>query len=639
MAAARDESPVGKSRRRRWLGVSGLLVIAVLVLLWLVWDWNWFRPLVEARLSAVLGRPVTVERVELHPGRMTVLSLFGVTAGNPPGFLDEKSATIGRVTVDFDAETWLRTRRVVLPSVEIDRPNLDFEQDASGKSNWDLSGQASSAPPELGNLQISDGVAHVRMEKPRANASVNISTKGDTLVIGGNGTYAGQPVNLQATGGAILALRKASEPYPIDIQLNNGATRITLKGHIEDPLALKGADVNLVLSGPDMALLLPLTGIATPQTPPYNIAGRLDFENRRVRFTGINGRVGSSDLSGDIAVDPSGERPTLTANLLSHRVDMQDLGGFVGSTPGRTTTPGQTAGQVEEVKRAEASPKLLPTTPISIPKVLAADVHLTYRGEKILGKDVPFDAISAKLDIEAGRIRVSQLRLAIDRGALSGSVDLKPDGKEFDTDADLTAEHVDISRLLASAGLGSGRGVLDGTAKLRGKGSSMSSILAHGDGAIRAVMPMGGDINSLLVDLSGIEVGPALLAAIGLPNKEAIQCMVLDFALQQGILASRTMEIDTTDHVITGGGRIDLSREVVELTLRTDPKHFTIGKLATPISITGPFKHLQFAPNKELVIRGGIAAGLGVLFPPAAILPTIQFGVGEHSPCAEQRRP
>ena len=165
----------------------------------------------------------------------------------------------------------------------------------------------------------------------------------------------------------------------------------------------------------------------------------------------------------------------------------------------------------------------------------------------------------------------------------------------------------------------------------------MSSILAQGDGALRIVMPMGGNINSLLVDLSGIEIGPAFLAAIGIPNKEGIRCMVADFALQRGILASRALEVNTTEHVISGGGRVDLSREVVEMSLRTDPKHFTIGKLATPINITGTFKDLHFRPDKELAIRGGIAAGLGVLFPPAALLPTIQFGVGENSPCVDRQ--
>jgi hypothetical protein len=332
-----------------------------------------------------------------------------------------------------------------------------------------------------------------------------------------------------------------------------------------------------------MELLLPLTGIATPKTPPYKISGHLYFENGDIKFTDLTGQVGSSDLSGDLTVNPGGQRPTLTANLLSHRVDMEDLGGFVGSTPGRTTTPGQTPQQVEEVRRAEASPKLLPTTRISIPKVLAANIHLTYHGEKILGKNMPFDSINVKLDIDDGRIRLAPIRLGIGEGSLSGTISLSPVGNEVDTDADVKAEHVDVSKLLASAGLGSGEGILDGAAKLKGRGASMSAILSHGDGGIRIVMPMGGNINSLLVDLSGIEIGPAFLAAIGVPDKEGIRCMVADFALQKGIMASRTLEVNTTEHVITGGGRVDLSREVVEMTLRTDPKHFTIGKLAAPI--------------------------------------------------------
>ena len=143
--------------------------------------------------------------------------------------------------------------------------------------------------------------------------------------------------------------------------------------------------------------------------------------------------------------------------------------------------------------------------------------------------------------------------------------------------------------------------------------------------------------HALLVDLSGVEIVPAFLAAIGVPDKEGIRCMVADFELRHGILASRVLEVNTTEHVITGGGRVDMSREIVEMSLRTDPKHFTIGKLATPILISGPLKHLRFMPDKELVIRGGLAAGLGVLFPPAALLPTIQFGVGESSPCVEPR--
>jgi hypothetical protein len=313
---------------------------------------------------------------------------------------------------------------------------------------------------------------------------------------------------------------------------------------------------------------------------------------------------------------------------------MEDLGGFIGSTPGRVTTPGQTAGQVEEIKRAEASPRLLPTTPISVPKVRAADVHLTYRGDKILGRRVPFDSIAAKLDIDNGYIRLSPLRLGIGGGALSGTVDLNPVGEQIDASADVTLEHINIANLLAAAGVQGGQGSLDGTAKVTGRGASLAAILAHGDGTFHAVMPSGGNISTLLVDLLGIELGRAFFAAIGIPQQEDIRCMVADFALQHGILASRTLEVDTTGHIVTGGGRIILSDEAMELVLRADPKQFTIGSLPTPILISGHLKDLRFAPAPEMALRGGAAIGLGLLFPPAALLPTIQFGVGEHSPCA-----
>ena len=59
------------------------------------------------------------------------------------------------------------------------------------------------------------------------------------MLVTGDGSYARQPIAVRAMGGAILALRDAAAPYPIDLQLDNGPTRITLKGHIQDPLALK----------------------------------------------------------------------------------------------------------------------------------------------------------------------------------------------------------------------------------------------------------------------------------------------------------------------------------------------------------------------------------------------------------------
>jgi uncharacterized protein involved in outer membrane biogenesis len=97
--------------------------------------------------------------------------------------------------------------------------------------------------------------------------------------------------------------------------------------------------------------------------------------------------------------------------------------------------------------------------------------------------------------------------------------------------------------------------------------------------------------------------------------------------------------LDTKSNVITGTGDINLATETFDLRLKTDSKHFSIGTLPAPIAITGPFKNPGILPDiGTLGARAGAAAGLGLLFPPAALLPTIQLGVGDDNPCVALAR-
>ena len=50
-------------------------------------------------------------------------------------------------------------------------------------------------------------------------------------------------------------------------------------------------------------------------------------------------------------------------------------------------------------------------------------------------------------------------------------------------------------------------------------------------------------------------------------------------------------------------------------------------------NITGTLKNPTVRLGAELAARGGAALGLGVLFPPLALLPTIQLGIGQSDAC------
>lgn len=636
----------GKPRRiNRWYLAGGVFVFlsGAIGLLVFSLGWSLVLPLLETRASAALGRQVKIESLEVHPGRTATIVMRGLRIAGSDGFNGPDVATAVRATVEFEAETWLRTRKIVLPRIEVEQPSLNLIQTGLGHDNWTfpaLADDPNGPSMEIGDLVITGGTGHLQVLEPAADVALTFATGGPagerTLMVDAQGMYARQPIAVKAVGGALLNLTDTDKPYPVDITLANGPTRVTLKGTVKDPLAGAGADLSLTLSGPNMELLYPLTGIPIPKTPPYTVSGKLDFANNRIAFGGIKGKVGSSDLNGALAMDLRGARPLLTGTLNSRQVDMQDLAGFIGSEPGRINTPGQTARQVEDVRRAEANPKLLPTRTISVPKLLSMDVHLQYRGDKVVGKDAPFDSIAVTLDIKAGHIRLDPLNLKVSGGTVAGYIDLNPIGNALSAEVDVRMANVNLGGLLAKAGLGSGQGPVNGLVRLKGRGASMAEIVGHGEGALQIVMPAGGQVNALLIDLSGGEIPSALLALIGIPSKESIRCMVADFVLHDGILASRTLAVDTTDHIVTGGGRIDLTKELVEMHLRTDVKHFTIGKLGTPITIYGPFKKLSYGLDGDAIFRD--AGGLGLLFPKTAILPTIAFGVGDDSPCASKKQ-
>jgi uncharacterized protein involved in outer membrane biogenesis len=413
---------------------------------------------------------------------------------------------------------------------------------------------------------------------------------------------------------------------------------VALRGTVQDPLKLRGADVQLDIAGPDMALLKPLVGVVIPQTPPYRATGKLDYAQDAFHFTEVEGRIGNSDVAGRFSITPGDERPVLEAEATSRQVDLADLRGFLGGTPGRVGTPGQTGEQRAELQRQQARSRLLPDRPINIPALRAADIHLRYRAAAIQGQGMPFDSLAVTLDIEGGTIRLHPVQFGVGQGRIGGNFVLVPQQNgALEAKGELELRRVDISRLLDATGAG-GSGTLGGVGRIEGTGRSVAELLGGGNGEL-TVVTMGGDLSALLVDLSGLQFGNALFSALGLPERTEIRCLIGDFVLRRGRLTSRTFLLDTEGHVVTGGGSVNLAREVLDWRLRTDSKRPTIGSLTTPIAITGSLRNPSIQPEVgELAARAGAAVGLGVLFAPLALLPTIRLGVGEHNQCEQLTR-
>jgi AsmA family protein len=638
-----------QGRLRPWQLILGVLVVGIVALI-LVWNWDWFIPVVSRVASAQLGRPVTMAHLHVRIAENPVLEADGLVVGNPPDFPGPGPlARIGRLAVTLNGPAYVHNRALIVPGIVVDRPDIQAIALPDGRNNWTFpfggpsAGGQPSAGPQIGDLRITDGHVHAVDPKLKADFQLGIATSQPDggapaqLIVTVNGTYANQPITGHFTGGALLSLRDKTNPYPVDLHLANGQTHVALQGTVENPLAFAGTRLKLNFTGQSLADLLPLTGIATPPTPPFSVTGNLDYADKRIRLTNIEGRVGKSDLEGSIAVDPGSERPQVKADLHSRQVDLADLGGVIGTTPGRISTPGQTPQQRAELKKTEASDQLLPTARISLPKLRAADVDLTYKGDHIEGRSIPLDNLSVVVAIRNGEVEIHPVTFGVGTGRIDGTVTLAPSGeRDVRARIDLDFRQVDVARLLSATHTFGGAGTIGGRAVLTGTGDSVAAIMGSGNGELKLFMT-GGDLSSLLVDLSGLEFGSALLSSLGMPKRTGVRCMVSDFVLRDGILDTRTMLLDTGEANLTGKGSVNFRDQTIDYQLRTEPKHFTIGSLPAPIDITGRLGNPAIKPDPATVAaRGAVAAGLGVLLTPlAALLPTIQLGLGKNNDCGE----
>jgi uncharacterized protein involved in outer membrane biogenesis len=647
----------GGTRLAIFLGIPVLAIVLLIIF----WSWDWFIPIVESQASAQLGRRVTLAHLHVHLGRTTRIVADDVVVNNPTGFPSAipPLARSGHLGIDIDVMAYIHNRIVSIPRIDVNNPVLEVRALPDGTNNYAVQLKASPPPkpgstpspaPKIGDLTIEDGHLHAEVPKLKADFNATIATHAAEGVVSKNGqtgeitakadgTYAGHPITASLIAGAILTVTDKTKPFPLDLHIANGDTHVSLAGTIQDPLAFAGTNLRLMISGANMADLYPLTGIPIPSTPAYRISGQLDYVSatKSIRFDDFKGVVGNSDLEGTITEAPQSAKPDVTLDLASRNVDLADLGGFIGTKPGRPTTRVSTPAARRDVARATADTNsLLPTTPINMPKLDAANIHLHYDGHHIEGRSVPLDSLIVTLDVVNGAVNVHPIIFTIGTGRVQGDIALTPEtDKRIKLKSDIHFDSVDVTRLMEATHAFQGSGTIGGRAELDSTGNSVATFLGDGNGGLALYMS-GGDLSALLIDLSGLELGKAILSALGVPSRTHVDCMIGDFALKDGNVTTRALLVDTGEALIGGHGDIDLKTQTITFQIASHSKNFSVGNLPTPIKISGTLKHPSIGVGiAPLAVRGGLAVALGFLAAPLAILPTIELGVGDPHKCGE----
>lgn len=615
-----------------------------------------------------------------------------VVINNPTWAATPAFATIEQVQFDLGMLPLLH-RTIDIPSIALINPVIDLERQADGQTNWQFKTQADTKSTwslnlneihfAAGQITVADQINKLKAQieiRPTdasislgdvfdsgpassANAKSNTtetasatqSSPASSNAAAASGTAAKPPVPaerkvpygfafnvtgthdkvpLKGSGqfGSVLSLLDTSKPFPLQVDLKIGSTRIAVVGTLTDPSNVGALDLQLQLASSSMAQLYPLLGITLPDTPPFSTRGRLigqlSKKGNVFNYQKFTGKVGGSDLAGTLNYRTDGARPLLAGDLRSEQLLFTDLAPLIGASS-KNTKASTKATFKEDPDQA------IPATRFRTERWKAMDADIKFIGKNLIRPAaLPVNDVSAHLIMKEGVLTLNPLKFGVAGGTLSGNIALDGSRDPMRGKFSLSARGLRLKQMFPTfEPMKTSFGQINGDADLSTTGNAPAELAATMNGDIKMLLNDGA-ISGTLLEQAGLNVANIVLAKMFGDQTVKINCAAADFNVKKGLLMSRIFALDTTDALINIEGTVNLASEQMDLHVYPHTKGFRVFSLRSPLYVKGTFKQPQVGVEVgPLAARGAAAIGLGLLNPFAALLALTAPSNDTASPC------
>lgn len=671
------------SRRARaaWIaaGVVGVLGAG------LAWGeltgWTVLRQPIENAATRQAGVPVTLQgrfklqllwrpRLEVDRLRIGSADRFGA-----PHLLDAERVALAWQWRDL--WRWQRGERLLMQRLQADTLDARLARLTDGDANWQL-GQPSDPPPEekgtdvasalprFGALVIGQGRIELKDQVQDIDLAIDVQgSEGEAVSDAASGyraslsgRYRTLPLKLQVRAGSTLPLIQDPEvapdaPWvPLRVQGTAGAARLLFDGQAAALLGLPRLDGALQFQGRSLAEVGRPLGITLPQTPPFDLRGRLSQNAGTWRLQASRATIGISRLAGDLRFHQLAQPRRLTGELTGSKLAFADLGPAIGGEGGTAAPPA----------RQVARGRVLPQRPFDLPSLKAMDADVQVKIDEVdFGTPAmaPLRGLQTRIQLMAGVLRLDELQATVSGGQFRGMTQLDANTQPAQWQARLDIANVDIAGWMpglrpdAAPGKATAptaaktlrkerdqarqggeqavqsyvTGVLFAKLDVRGAGRSTADILGSLNGPVDLTL-RDGTISHLATEAMGLDVAQALGVFIRGDHPLPLRCARFDLQARDGVMEPRLAVIDNQDSTVRIAGQVNLRDETMALRLVTQPKDWSLLSLRTPITVSGTLGQ----PAVGIEGRGLAGRVLGALAlgaaagPAAAVLPLMERG-------------
>ncbi len=650
--------------------------------------WPFLRQPIENTATRSVGVPVQLQgqfrvhllwrpRVEVEQLRIASAERFGA-----PHLLDAQ-----RVALAWhwgDIWRWQRGERLLLQRLQADALDARLMRVADGDANWQLGKKDEPAPteeekdplgglPRFGSLVVGQG--HIVWQDQLQDVDLDIRVRGSEgeAVVGAasgyeaafKGRYRTMPMDLQVRAGSTLPLLQDPDAapdaqwVPMRVSGTVANARLLFDGQAAALLGTPRLDGALEFQGRSLAEVGKPLGITLPQTPPFDLRGRLSQDAGVWRLQASRATIGSSRLTGDLRFHQLTNPRRLTGELTGPKLAFADLGPAIGGDGGTAKKPEQ----------QEAQGRVLPQRRFDLPslKVMDADVKVAI-DQLDFGTDAmaPLQQFKTRIHLDGGVLRLDDLHAVVSGGQFQGMTQLDANAQPAQWQAKLDIAGVDIAGWMrglrkdsappppssnATKALKKEReqarqggeqavrsyvtGILSAKLDVRGAGNSTADILGSLNGPVDLRL-RDGTLSHLATEAIGLDVAQALGVLIRGDHPLPLNCARFDMVARNGLVEPRLAVIDNRDTTVRVNGNVNLRDESMALRLVAQPKDWSLISLRTPITVNGTLGNPDIGiEGRRLAGRviGAIALGAAA-GPAAAVIPLFEQGSKtEEDPC------
>ena len=549
---------------------------------------------------------------------------------------------------------------------------------ADGRATWHLgvADSASETPAAArpapvierlqvatGRLQVEDAPLQLQLAVMLQAAKPVSGTAQPGLELTAQGRYRTWPVTVRAQTAAALPLLAdiddAAAMTGLSVDARVARAHLVFNGEAAALLSasrLKGA---LQLSGPSLAAVGQPLGLVLPETPAFNLQGRIAHAGSVWSLLAERATIGSSVLAGAFSYDTATAPARLSGRLTGSRLALQDLGPAIGAD------------------RPPARPgRVLPDQPLNLPSLAMMDANVLVDIAMLdLGTTAlaPLGQVHTHLRLQQGALRLDDLSATVAGGRVSGSSRLDTRTGLPQWTAALKFAGLDIAGwvrgLRTPAGVDSGAskstaasslkrerqaalqapkapaqayltGLLDAQLNLSGQGRSVAEIFATLHGDTRLVV-RDGTFSHLLTEAMGLDLAQALGVALRGDRSLPLRCARLDAVVRQGVLVPSVAVLDNADSTLRLSGQVNLRDETLGLRIVVQPKDFSPLSLRSPVTVGGTLgAPVVGIDPRRLGTRAFAALALAAVAPAAALIPFLEAGKQPATdPCLQETKP